>query len=64
MILTDVYTFGFVIWSIVADGQSLFDGLRDLPQDPQDRFEAFNSLKVSDQLLASVIHQIFGANER
>ena len=64
MFLTDVYSFGFVIWSIVADGQSLFDDLRDLPQDPQDRFEAFNSLKVSDQLLASIVHQIFDTNER
>ncbi|KAF2191977.1 hypothetical protein K469DRAFT_805290 [Zopfia rhizophila CBS 207.26] len=64
MFLTDVYSFGFVIWSIVADGQSLFDDLRDLPQDPQGRFEAFNSLKVSDQLLASNIRQILCANER
>lgn len=64
MFLTDVYSFGFVIWSIVANGQSLFDGLSDLPQDPQDRFEAFNSLKLSDQLLASVVHQIFCTGER
>jgi len=56
---TDIYSSGFVIWAIAHDGQTLFDSLQHLPEDPHARVQAFNGLKKSDQLLTIVHQELF-----
>jgi serine/threonine protein kinase len=57
MHLTDVYSFGFVIWSVAIDGQYPLDHLEDLPHDPVSKLETFNLLKQSDELPQAAFHQ-------
>jgi len=42
MHLTDVYSFGFVIWSTAIDGRNPFYQLEHLPRDLETRIESFN----------------------
>jgi serine/threonine protein kinase len=58
MHLTDIYSLGFIIWSVVIDGKSPFLELRHLPEEPQSRFEAFTFLKDTDELLPAAFDQI------
>jgi len=59
MHLTDIYSFGFVIWSVVLNGQNPFKvHVRHLPTEPQSRLEAFKFLKETDELLNVAVDQL------
>jgi serine/threonine protein kinase len=58
MHLTDVYSFGFVIWSTAIDGRNPFYELEHLPRDLETRIESFNFLKVTNELCSEAISQI------
>jgi serine/threonine protein kinase len=56
--LTDIYSTGFIIWSIITNGRSLFDDLQNLPDEPELRLEAFQNLKRTNDMLDSSIAQL------
>jgi serine/threonine protein kinase len=56
--LTDVYSFGFVIWSTAIDGRNPFYELEHLPHDFERRMEAFDFLKVTNELYSEAISQV------
>jgi serine/threonine protein kinase len=55
--LTDVYSFGFVIWSTAMDGRNPFYVLENLPSDLETRLESFNFLKITNELCSEAISQ-------
>ncbi|KAK0725097.1 ankyrin repeat-containing domain protein [Lasiosphaeris hirsuta] len=58
MHLTDVYSLGFVIWTVAMNGRNLFEALDDLPQDPAQRLEAFRFLKETDDIDAAAVRSL------
>lgn len=61
--LTDIYSTGFIIQSIITNGRSLFDNLQNLPDEPQLRLEAFQALKRTDEILDFSIAQLLTSEE-
>ena len=61
---TDVYSLGFVIWTVAMNGQSLFEVLDELPADPTLRYEAFRFLKEIDDMDAAAARHILKAINR
>ncbi|KAM5343884.1 hypothetical protein ACJ41O_012421 [Fusarium nematophilum] len=55
MHLTDVYSLGFTVWAVALNGQSPFEILPGLPDDPYLRYEAFKFLKATDDMDAAAV---------
>jgi serine/threonine protein kinase len=61
--LTDIYSAGFIIWSIITNGRSLFDDLQNLTDEPELRLEAFQSLKRTNEMLDFSVAQLLTREE-
>jgi len=59
---TDIYSLGFVIWTVVTNGRGLFEVLDELPVDPVSRYEAFRFLKETDDMDAAATRHILKSN--
>jgi len=55
---TDIYSLGFVIWTVAMNGQSLFDALDELPAEPALRYAGFRFLKDIDDMDAAAARHI------
>ncbi|KAK0616378.1 hypothetical protein B0T14DRAFT_497638 [Immersiella caudata] len=58
---TDIYSLGFVIWTVAMNGQNLFEVLDELPAEPTLRYEAFRFLKEIDDMDAAAARHILKA---
>ena len=58
---TDIYSLGFVIWTVAMNGQSLFEALDELPAEPTLRYEGFRFLKDIDDMDAAAARYILKA---
>lgn len=58
---TDIYSLGFVIWTVALNGQSLFEVLDELPVDPALRYGAFRFLKEIDDMDAAAARHVLKA---